>query len=134
MKTTAIVKILGVIFAFASTVSSAQAGWLTITNRTDAPLVIQEVGRGQSASSAGRTIRLLPGEVYREYQSTAGTKSVAIYPIGHPERSELDGRLAWGSADTSYDLRATGETVSLSPSDDSYSAQSATVMSLALPR
>ena len=133
MNTTALAKCLGLVLAFASAVTPARAGWVTITNRTDEPLVVREVARDTNATAHGRTIRLLPGEVYREYQSSSGTKSVAVYPLGRPERTMFDGRITWDSADRAFLIRAVGPDVSLAPADERVPDLSTSVATLALP-
>jgi hypothetical protein len=58
--------------------TQASAGWLTVKNDTKSTIILEEVTEGPIVKR-GKTIRLLPGEVYREFSLNPGEKKVHIY-------------------------------------------------------
>src|SRR5688572_7523112 len=74
----------------------ADAGWLCVKNETKFTLVIQEVP-GRPGQKRGKAIKLLPGEVHREYQSAAGEKKIQVFDSRRPTKPLWSGKLSWSA-------------------------------------
>jgi hypothetical protein len=77
---------------------SASAGWVCIKNETKIPLIVQELPDRPTARR-GKLVKLLPGEIYREYHRTAGERKVRIFDARTPGKPLGQGKLIWKSAD-----------------------------------
>lgn len=75
--------VLAVLAAFAL-VSSAEAGWVTIKNDTNASIVVQEVVVVKGKQVRGKPTKLLAGESVREFQNTPGIKNYEILDATKP--------------------------------------------------
>jgi hypothetical protein len=77
------------------------AGWLTITNETRQELILQD---GSSAdvkgAKRGKTVRLMPGEVYREYLPGEGQKQVQVFDAGCPSKPLFRGPVRWAAVES----------------------------------
>lgn len=79
------------LFAFALAVlaalafaGSARAGWVTIKNDTNQPIVVQEVAVINGKPVRGKPVKLIAGESFREFQNTPGIKTYEIYDANKP--------------------------------------------------
>lgn len=97
-------------------VGRATAGWVTIKNETDHPVVVQDSCVVKGQVRRGKPIRLMPGEVVREYQSCPGGKTVHVVESGGRKRSLTSGELTWDKGDQSYAVRKDGDAVKLQSS------------------
>ena len=93
------IRSLLVLLAFAA---SAPAGWLTVKNDTDRAVVIETVTDCVLAKRS-KAVRLLPGEVYREFRLVPGERKVQLYDGSHPNQPLGQplgtGTLSWKLAD-----------------------------------
>lgn len=100
------------VFALAclgATPSAASADWICIKNDTRLALVIRDVPDSRTQTRA-KVVKLLPGEVYREYRSAAGEKKVEVFDARSPAKPLWVGKLKWS---------ATGEAaVQVVPADE----------------
>lgn len=88
--------------------SPASAGWLTIKNDTKHVVLIQEIGGPLNRPLQGRTVKLQPGETYREFQLLPGEKTVVVTNAdGHGKASAPD-RLTWQKDDAPFALKSEG--------------------------
>jgi hypothetical protein len=87
----------------------AHAGWVTIKNETEQTIVIQEFGGQRGRLIRGRSIRLLPGETYREYQARAGEKQIQIFDSANITMPLAWETLTWPSGDIAYRIRSQGK-------------------------
>jgi hypothetical protein len=82
----------------------AFAGWLTVKNDTKHPILVEEVIEGPILKR-GRTIRLQPGETYREFSLVPGEKKVHIYQIQDKDRTKVcTGCLKWQAKDIAMSI------------------------------
>lgn len=96
--------IAGVLFAG----GTASAGWICIKNESTDAVVLQEIP-DRPTSKLGKVVRLLPGEVYREYQPHAGEKLIQLFDLKNTSRPLFFGRLTWPKGDVALKIR-NGET------------------------
>lgn len=83
----------------------ASAGWITIKNETTQTIVIQETIVVNGATRRCKPVKLVPGEVFREYQATAGQKTIQVLESGLLlNRPLCQGELKWQEADTCYSV------------------------------
>jgi hypothetical protein len=88
------------------------AGWLSIKNDTTVPLVIQDAPT-MPGQKRLKTIRLMPGEVYREFRLTAGEKEVQVFDARCPAKPLFCEKLKWKAADTALQIEPEGKTLKL---------------------
>lgn len=91
----------------------ASAGWLTITNSTKTELVVQDAETAARLVKRPKSMRLLPGEVYREFQPGEGKKTILVFDPRVPNRPLCKGSVAWTTDDVSLILEQDGSTVRL---------------------
>jgi hypothetical protein len=101
----------GVVLAATGT---APAGWISIKNETRSAVVLHDVPDGP-AGKRGRVVRLLPGEVYREYQPRAGEKRVQVLETRGQSGVLFEATLKWPAGDVSLRIRKEGDAVTLDP-------------------
>jgi len=96
------VRVATVVLAAIGWVGSAQAGWLTVKNDTEQTVVLESVCDGMLVKRA-KSVRLLPGETYREFRLVPGERKVQLFdgsapgkPLGRPIGQ---GTLTWKLAD-----------------------------------
>ena len=82
--------VCGVVFS----PSSASADWICIKNETKIAVVIREV-TDRPGQKRGKVIKLLPGEVYREYQSAAGERKVQVFDARDHAKPLCAEKLQW---------------------------------------
>ena len=87
----------------------AQAGWLTVKNDTKQTVVLESVADGVLVKRT-KSVRLLPGETYREYRLVPGERKVQLFdgsqpgkPLGQPLGQ---GTLTWKLADQSLHIES----------------------------
>jgi hypothetical protein len=96
-------------------VSTASAGWVCIKNESKVALVVQEVPT-RPTPKRGKTIKLLPGEVYREYHTIAGERRVRVYDASDPAKPLGSAKLTWPTkGDVIYKLEVVEQTARLVP-------------------
>ena len=79
------------LFAFAAaallcavSARDANAGWVTIKNDTNKPIVVQEVVLLNGRAVRGKPIKLLPGESFREFKNVPAENSYEVYDFAKP--------------------------------------------------
>lgn len=100
--------------AFGVCTGPATAGWLSIKNDTKAAVLLVEVP-ANAAARRGKPVRLLPGEVYREYHAEAGVKRVRVVDARTPTRVLVEAKVAWPVDDVDVKIRAVGVTAKMEP-------------------
>ncbi len=101
------------VVALLFTAESASAGWIVIKNETRAAVVIQEVC--DKPGKRGKQVRLLPGEVYREFHLFAGEKKFEVYDPKSPAKPLCRETLSWKATDVTYRVELVEKVVKLSP-------------------
>src|SRR6266536_5712994 len=86
------------------TTGSARAGWVSIKNETKAAVLIQEVPANPTAKR-GKPVRLLPGEVYREYHAAAGEKQLQVLDAKSPTQVLCEAKVKWPVEDVTVRVR-----------------------------
>lgn len=92
--------------------ASARAGWVTITNETPAIVVIVDASPGKIRP---RPVRLMPGEVYREYLPGTGEKKVQLYDPLCPTKPVFQGPVKWTPAEVRLSVQTEGTSIVLGP-------------------
>jgi len=92
---------------------SARAGWIVIKNETKTAVVIQEVA--DKPGKRGKQVRLLPGEVYREFHLLAGEKKYEVYDPKAPTKPLCRETLSWKATDLTFKVELVEKVVKLSP-------------------
>jgi hypothetical protein len=96
-------------------VSTASAGWVCIRNESKVALVVQEVP-SRSTLKRGKTIKLLPGEVYREHHAVAGERKVRVYDVRDAAKPLGTAKLTWPArGDVTYKLEVVNRVARLAP-------------------
>ena len=104
-------KLLAGLFACLVASASSQAGWITMTNDTDHVVVIQETSGPLNKPVRGKSIKLQPGETYKEFQLLAGRRSVVLTAPTNDKVVSAVATLNWGSNDAPFQLVASGQTM-----------------------
>jgi hypothetical protein len=94
------------------TADSGRAGWIVIKNETKSAVVIQEVA--DKPAKRGKQVRLLPGEVYREFHLVAGEKKFEVYDPKAPSKPLCRETVSWKAADLMYRVELVEKAVKLS--------------------
>jgi hypothetical protein len=94
--------------------SSVQAGWLSVKNDTKAAVLIQDVP-ANVAAKRGKPVRLLPGEVYREYHAEAGEKEIQVLDAKSPSQVLCEAKVKWPTDDVTVRVRTIGSATKLEP-------------------
>ena len=85
----------------------ADAGWITVVNKTDKTVYVQEVPEGilpGILSRRRKQVRLQPGEQYREFQAKPGERSVDVFDAAKPAEPVHKAILKWGPSDVTFTL------------------------------
>jgi len=98
---------------------SACAGWITVKNDTKQVIVIQDVGGPLNKPIRGKSIKLQPGETYREFQLLAGSKNIVIYDSDKPDNPLTRDKMAWAKDDATFAVKADGKAMKLVTDDES---------------
>jgi hypothetical protein len=94
----------------------ARGGWVSIKNETTHPVIVQDICTVNNQTRRGKPIKLMPGETLREYQATAGTKTVQVLEPGLlVNRLLVKGDLEWKLEDKSFVIRKDGDAVKVQP-------------------
>ncbi|HET6575270.1 MAG TPA: hypothetical protein VFG68_16815 [Fimbriiglobus sp.] len=97
------------------TAPDAACGWVCIKNESKAVLVVQEVP-ARPSHKRGKTVKLFPGEVYREHQTAAGERQVQVFDARDPARPLCKAKLKWpAKGDVTYKLELVEQKVRLTP-------------------
>ena len=89
--------------------SSARAGWIVVKNDTNSPVVLQEVSDAPNGKR-GKIIRLLPGEVHREYRAGSGDVKLEVLDPKMAGKTLCAERIMWGVKDALYNLQLEAKT------------------------
>lgn len=92
----------------------ASAGWVSMTNESKRTLVILEVFEN-SLPKRGKSIRLLPGETYREYHPFAGEKRFHILEHRGSGTPLFLGLLRWPKGDVGLRISSEAGVVTVTP-------------------
>src|SRR5688500_7754236 len=80
------------------------AGWVCVKNELKVAVVIQEVP-DRPRPRRGKVVKLLPGEVYREYHPAAGERRVQVFDSRDPDNPLCSTKLKWpAKGDVTYKL------------------------------
>jgi hypothetical protein len=109
----------------------AHAGWICIRNESNVPLVIQEIPE-KNTRVPGKIVRLLPGEVYREYQPNSGEKRFHLLDLRQPGKPLFSGILKWPKEDVSLRIRSEEKIVRFLPLNSKDQAEPAIVTAVAI--
>ena len=100
-----------VLLACLAVSSSAHAGWITLTNETDHVVIIQETTGPLNNPIRGKSIKLQPGETYKEFQLLAGRRAVLVSVPKSATVVAAVVTLNWGTSDAPFQLVASGQTL-----------------------
>jgi hypothetical protein len=92
----------------------ARAGWFSIKNETKTAVLIVEVPAHPTAKR-GKPVRLLPGEVYREYHAAAGEKHLRVLDAKSPTQVLCDAKVKWPVEDVAVRVRTADKITKLEP-------------------
>ncbi len=101
-----------VLVGFFALATDASAGWVSIKNDTKAAVLVQEAPASPTAKR-GKPVRLLPGEVYREYHAVAGEKTIQVLDAKSPTRVLCEAKVKWPAEDVAVRVRTFGATTKL---------------------
>lgn len=118
--------LLAALVALGLTAGSARAGWLSVKNDTKAVILIVEVPANPVAKRS-KPVRLLPGEVYREYHAEAGEKQIQVLDAKSPARVLCEAKVKWPVQDVTVRVRTVGKETKLEPVTGRPGAAEATV-------
>jgi len=88
---------------------SANAGWICVKNESKDTVVIQEVPDAPNAKR-GKMMRLLPGEVHREFRPGDGSVKFEVFDPKCLTKPLLAERIFWGIKDTLFQLQLEART------------------------
>jgi hypothetical protein len=101
--------LLGVAVALPGT---AAAGWITIKNETNQTVIIQETVTVNGSVRRLKPLKLVPGEVVREFHPAAGQKTICVLEPGLLlNRTICQGELKWQEADRGFSVFKAGDKV-----------------------
>lgn len=72
------VRVATILLAILGLALPAQAGWLTVKNDTKQTVILESVCDAALVKRT-KTVRLLPGETYREFRLVPGERKVQLY-------------------------------------------------------
>lgn len=94
---------------------TAAAGWVCIKNESKVAVVLQEAP-DRPRLRRGKVVKLLPGEVYREYHSAAGERRVQVFDPSDPDKPLCTAKLTWpAKGDVTYKLEVVKQVFRLIP-------------------
>jgi hypothetical protein len=94
---------------------NVSAGWVCIKNELKVAVVIQEVPE-RPRTRRGKMVKLLPGEVYREYHAAAGERRVQVFDPRDPDKPLCSAKLKWpAKGDVTYELEIIEQKIRLAP-------------------
>lgn len=85
------------------TCGQVMAGWISISNDTNQTIVVQESITVNGQVRRCKPIKLAPGEILREYQTSGGTKTLTIHESGLFGKQLFSGELTWKD-DTAFSI------------------------------
>ena len=84
-------------------------GW-SVKNDTQQTILVEEKVEGLFGRRSGRVIRMLPGEVHKEYKSRAGCKPVEVYNAAVSVTKPVAlGTITWQAADETWVVSITAD-------------------------
>ena len=89
------VRVVTILLALIGWALPAQAGWLTVKNDTKQTVILESVCDAVIVKRT-KTVRLLPGETYREFRLVPGDRKVQLYD-GSPADKSLGQALGQGT-------------------------------------
>ena len=104
-------KLIATLLTCLAVSTSVEAGWITVTNETDHVVVIQETTGPLNKPIRGKSIKLQPGETYKEFQLLAGRRAVVVSVPKNAEVVAAVATLNWGTTDAPFQLVASGQTL-----------------------
>lgn len=99
-----------VLFSTTTAVASA-GGWVTIRNDTNKVVVVQETVVQDGQVKRLRPVRLLPGESFRQYEHSPGTKAFELYDGQNPAQLLYTGSIRVTDANRVFAVAAEGRSV-----------------------
>lgn len=112
--------------------SPAAAGWITIKNETTQTVIIQETVVVNGQVRRCKPTRLVPGETLREFQATAGQKTVQILEPGLLMNRTLgQGELVWKDSDQGFSILKSGDRVKVLTTEEAVAVAKATAEPMA---
>jgi hypothetical protein len=96
---------------------AARAGWITVTNETKQPIVIQETSGPLNRPVRGKCVKLQPGETYREYSLLGGTRNVVIYDAAVPNIPLVMDTMKWEKDGAAFAIKTDGKKTTLGPAE-----------------
>jgi hypothetical protein len=107
--------VITVLSGVAVVIPTASAGWVCIKNESKFTLLVREVP-ARPTIKRGKTMKLLPGEVYREHQTTVGERRVQVYDARDPTKPLCSTQLTWPAKDdVTYKLEVVERVMRLTP-------------------
>lgn len=107
--------LLFTLIAAASLSPTAAAGWVCLKNESKVAVVLQEAP-DRPRLRRGKVVKLLPGEVYREYHSAAGERRVQVFDPSDPDKPLCTAKLTWpAKGDVTYKLEVVKQVFRLVP-------------------
>jgi hypothetical protein len=92
---------------------TAPAGWVCIKNELKVAVVLREVPDRPKFRRV-KVVKLLPGEVYREYHPAAGERRVQVFDARDPDKPICSAKLTWSAkGDVTYKVEAVKQAVQL---------------------
>jgi hypothetical protein len=99
------------ILALGGELAPVRAGWLIISNNTPAVLIVQENRDDTGILRRPRIVRLLPGEVYREFHPGEGKTTLQVFDARKPQKPLHKSGVQWGAEEIALNLEAEGTSV-----------------------
>lgn len=87
-----------------ATASEAEAGWVTFRNDTNKAVVVQEYVIAKGRKMCGKPYKLRPGESFREFQTTSGTKNYDVYDATVPNKPAWSNSLDCSAAKQAFSV------------------------------
>ena len=103
------VRVATILLATIGWAAPTQAGWLTVKNDTKQTVILESVCDAVIVKRT-KTVRLLPGETYREFRLVPGDRKVQLYD-GSPADKSLgqvlgQGTLTWKLTDVTMHIES----------------------------
>lgn len=107
------IPLAGLVALLLAIASPATAAWITIKNTTKQTIILQETGGPLNRPIKGKSIKLQPGEVYREFQLLGGCRNVTIFDSDAPNTPLAVERFTWDTDDAALEVKPDGKKVQL---------------------
>jgi hypothetical protein len=103
---------IAVLTAIGGFAGSVEAGWVTVRNDTNKPIVVQATTTVNGQTRPCKPIRLLPGETVREFH-TPGQRTVEVFDGQSPHRSLCSGTITVKHENQIYSVGCEGKAVQI---------------------